>query len=280
MNLIARIVLLFLAAQILGLYTGFTLLLDAQDNPYVENLYITSDKEDAGNALIFFIYILVSAGLIIFLIRYIKSEWVFRIMEFFMVSVSSSIVLYAIARIWFGFDLSMEIGVAGGLLVALLKFFKQKAKNLAAVLATAGVGAIFGSSLGIYVSLLFLVLLSVYDYVAVFKTKHMVELANYMVKKDLAFTITAKRYVPEAKKESRIDLGTGDLIGPIFVAVSSFELGHYAPIFVLVGSTVTLFVFLKLALKGKVVLPALPPLAAGCIISLLVWYLVVLTGVI
>ncbi|MBI5051589.1 hypothetical protein HZC08_02405 [Candidatus Micrarchaeota archaeon] len=204
----------------------------------------------------------------------------FRVIEFLMISVSSSIVFYSLIRVFYGFELSMFVGVVAGIGLAIVKLLEERAKNVAAVLATAGVGAIFGSSLGVYVSLLFLVLLSIYDYIAVFKTKHMVEMANYMVKNELAFTVTARRYIPERKKEARIDLGTGDLIAPIFVAVSSFELGHYAPVFVVAGSTITLIVFLRLALKGKVVLPALPPLALGCIISLLVWYAAVLVRII
>ena len=58
-------------------------------------------------------------------------------------------------------------------------------KNTAAILVTAGVGTIFGVSMGILPLLMFLILLAVYDFLSVFVTKHMGEMAEFIVKKDL-----------------------------------------------------------------------------------------------
>ncbi|MBI5051588.1 hypothetical protein HZC08_02400 [Candidatus Micrarchaeota archaeon] len=74
MNLVFRIVLIFLAAQVLGVFTGYTLLFDSGDNPYVQSFYIASDPYDYGNAVLLFIYIIGGAALLLFIIRYLKSR--------------------------------------------------------------------------------------------------------------------------------------------------------------------------------------------------------------
>jgi len=51
-------------------------------------------------------------------------------------------------------------------------------QNIAAMISGAGVGALLGASFGIVPSLLFLIILCVYDFVSVFITKHMITLAK------------------------------------------------------------------------------------------------------
>jgi presenilin-like A22 family membrane protease len=141
-------------------------------------------------------------------------------------------------------------------------------------MATAGVGVIFGISLGLTPLILFLIFLSVYDFISVFKTKHMVEMADFIVSKEMAFTVTAKA-PPKApgQKEQRIDLGTGDMIAPIMLEVAVLPLSPIATIFVFVGAVVSLGIFLSLVWKKKMVLPALPPIVLGMILSLAIGFL-------
>lgn len=270
-----QIVIIFLIVQILAIFTGSVIMADQNNNPYVNQFYVKNT--DGFEASFFYLgAVLFGAFIMVLLIRHVKNLKIFFILEFLVLSSASSVVFYSLGRIFLNYEIAMTIGVALGLSLGLLKFFIQSLKNISATLSSAGAGAILGASIGFYPAVLFMVLLSIYDYIAVFKTKHMVEMANYMKDKNLAFTVTAKTYLPETKKESRIDLGTGDLIAPAFVSVASFELGHYAPLFIIFGSAVSLFLFLKFALKRRMVLPALPPLTAGCILSILIWYVALL----
>ncbi|MDO8554279.1 MAG: presenilin family intramembrane aspartyl protease [Candidatus Micrarchaeota archaeon] len=275
MKLIFNLLVLFIVAQLMGIYTGIIILNDTLANPYVASFAVNEDINEPINALYYFGFILIGAVFIIIMIRFFKThEILFRLLEFFMISTSSSIVFYAISRIFLDYGYATTFGIAAGLAFAAIKFVLPKAKNAAAVLATAGVGAIFGISFGLVPAVLFLVLLSLYDFVAVFTTKHMVEMAEFIIKKDLAFTITAQtaegtpRFV-EGKRH-RIDLGTGDIIAPIMLEVSVLPFGFNAVIMVFLGATVSLLVFLHLFLNKKLVLPALPPLVLGMLLFFLI----------
>jgi len=267
MKLVGKLLLYFVLAQIIGLFTGIVVFLDILENPYVNSLVVTTDADDPMNAIFFLSYIIAGAVGMIIVIRFLKLPMIFRILEFFLIAGASSIVFYAVLRFSFGFELSMIIGILLGLLLSVAKYFRPFLKNFAVILATAGVGVVFGVSLGLVPLIIFLILLSIYDYSAVFFTKHMVELANYVVKKDLAFTITAREMLP-GRKERRIDLGTGDLIAPVMLEVSTLTFNPVATVFVFIGSVVAMAVFLSLVWKKKVVLPALPPIVAGMLIGL------------
>jgi presenilin-like A22 family membrane protease len=275
MRLLATLLGIFIIAQLLGIYTGTVIISDFTKNPYVSSLVVTTDSADPFNALFFIGYILVGAAVMIIMIRYFGMiPIVFRIMEFFLISSASSIVFYSFARTAIGYEASTIIGIVAGLAFSTARVFLHGMKNAAAVLATAGVGVIFGISLGLIPLILFLILLSIYDFLSVFKTKHMVEMANFIVERDMAFTVTAK--APPAApghKEQRIDLGTGDIIAPIMLEVATLPLSPVATFLVFAGAVVSLGIFLGAVWKKKMVLPALPPIVLGMIISLSLGFL-------
>ena len=269
MELVHKLVLLFLVAQLLGFYTGGVILQDYTKNPYITSMMITADTSSPLNALWFSVYIIAGAVVMFVLIKKLNLyDIVFRVMEFVLIATASSIVFYSFFRLAFGYEISMAAGILLGLALGIAKYFLPQLKNVAAIAATAGVGVIFGISLGPFPAILFLIFLAVYDYVAVFITQHMVEFANFVVKKDLAFTITAKGMVEG--KERRIDLGTGDLIAPIMFEVSLLSYSPVASLFVFVGAAAALGAFLYLVWERKVVLPALPPLVFGMLLAFLI----------
>lgn len=276
MRLVVTIICLFIIAQVLGIYTGSVILRDMSRNPYVNGLIVTGNSDEPLNAVFFIVYVLFGAAIMIILIRIFKLQLaIFKVMEFALISTSSSIVFYSFLRLALGFEISTISAIIMGLAFSTAKLFRPEMKNSAAVLATAGVGVIFGVSLGMLPAVLFLIMLAVYDYLSVFMTKHMVELADFVIKKDLAFTITAKG--PPARmgeEEKRIDLGTGDMIAPIMMEVSALAFNPVAAAFVFAGSVISMSAFLIIVSKRKVVLPALPPVVAGMIIALLIGFLI------
>jgi presenilin-like A22 family membrane protease len=275
MRLLFAMLGIFVIAQLLGIFTGMVVLTDMSRNPYVASMVVTTDSEDPMNALLFTGYILFGAALMILLIRKFKAfPLVIKLMEFMMISTSSSIVFYAFFRFVAGYEISMLAAIAVALVFSAAKSFYPGLKNAAAVLATAGVGVIFGMSLGLVPLILFLILLSIYDFLSVFATKHMVEMAEFIIKKDIAFTVTAKAPpIRPGEKEQRLDLGTGDMIAPIMLEVSALAYNPVATVFVFVGAVVSLGLFLTLVFRKKMVLPALPPIVLGMVISLLIGFL-------
>ncbi len=272
MRLVLSLLAFFLLAQLIGIFTGVIILNDYSDNPYVSSMIVTTDSQNPFNALFFIGYILISALLIILIIRKLKLNVLFfRLVEFMLISTASSLVFYAVLRLALGYEISTLAGIIMGLGFAGAKVFLPQLKNAAAILATAGVGVVFGISLGVIPILLFLTLLSIYDFLSVFITKHMVEIADFVIKKELAFTVTAQRILP-GKKVKRIDLGTGDLIAPVMLEVSILPYSPVAALFVMLGSFVAMALFLTMVWKKKLVLPALPPIVLGMVAGLIVGF--------
>lgn len=271
-KLILGILAFFVLAQLLGAFTGIVLFTDMFANPYVKPFYEEQQVagQNAESALYLIGYTLIGAVIIVLLVRKARSELLFRIMEFILISTASSLVFYSFLRLAFPYIESMEIGIILGLAVAIAKQFFPDLKNTATILAASGAGALFGTSFGFVPAMIFLVLISIYDYIAVFKTKHMVELANYMVKKDLSFTVTSKAKMPGEKKEQRMDLGSGDLMLPIMISVSALTISPVASLLVFLGATISLGIFLIYVSKKKAVFPALPPIAFGIILFLII----------
>lgn len=275
MKLVWAILAFFIIAQVLGIFTGARILLDITQNPYVTGLVVTSDTENPLNALLFLGYMLAGAAMMIALIRFFKLySLLFRAMEFVMIATASSIVFYALMRLVLGYGESTLAGILMGLAFSGFRLLRPSMKNAAAILATAGVGVVFGVSLGLAPVILFLVLLSVYDYLSVFATRHMVEMANFVVQKDLAFTVTAKAPPPApGEREQRMDLGTGDMVAPVMLEVSALAFSPVATLFVFAGAIASLGVFLFLVWEKRMILPALPPIVFGMIVSLGIGFL-------
>lgn len=276
MRLLVTMLCLFIIAQVLGMFTGTVILRDIENNPYVSSMVVTNNADDPMNAVFFILYILLGAVVMVLLIRkFALFPIIFRCMEFMMIASASSITIYAVLRLILDYELSTGLAIILALAFSALRLKFPALKNAAAIMATAGVGTVFGISLGLIPLVLFLVLLSIYDFIAVFKTKHMVEMANFVVQKDMAFTVTAKA-PPEkmGQKEQRIDLGTGDMVAPIMLEVATMAFKPAATAFVFVGAIISFGLFIGLVYKKKMVLPALPPIVAGMIIALLIGFLV------
>lgn len=304
----AQVALFFAITQLLGIYTGIVLINGAQVSQEIRGIsvvppFLVSDQNSPIDALatslLFIAYILFGAVMIVLVARFYKGMMFFRLLELLVVASASAIVFFSIA-LSLGMDFlpSFLVGGAAGLLLALAKFFWVDIKNSAAVISSAGVGALFGFSLGttfgvplgFLSTVVFVLLLSVYDYIAVFKTKHMIEMARELSTRQLSFAVTAKdvpsrkphekreEYVERAMKEGeRLDLGTGDLSVPLMISVSASTLGANGMAYslaVAAGSTVSLYLLLKFVSKQRVFLPALPPICLGGMLALLLVKLV------
>lgn len=157
-------------------------------------------------------------------------------------------------------------------------------QNLVMILAIAGIGAVIGLSLTTISVIIVLMVLSVYDFIAVYKTKHMVKMAKQMMQQRvlLAYiipqTITGfKGDLKDVKIGGRLFiLGSGDVVMPLVAvaAMSRFSLAH--------ALVVLLFAFLGLLLMHLIFnlqrirrpMAALPPIALFTILGILVSVLV------
>ena len=152
--------------------------------------------------------------------------------------------------------------------------------NLVLILTLPGVAAVLGASLTPYVAVILLIFMSVYDYIAVYKTKHMVKMAKAMIAGRAIFAMIYpehwhgfKMRVNEAHPgEGFMMLGTGDFVFPIIMATSAYAVSELAAWMVLATSLLGLLLMHLIFSLQKVrrPMPALPPLAAFAILGFLV----------
>ncbi|MBM3229765.1 hypothetical protein FJZ26_05005 [Candidatus Parvarchaeota archaeon] len=297
LSVIDKILIMFIATQLLGVYVGSQLVENAKIIPEFKEFSVSPVKGNPDsilNSVIMIGYILAGAGIMLLVIKYYKGAMLFNLIEFAVIFSASNIVFFVLLfKAWqagAGQALSADLlilftlGISFGF--AALKFLRPKTKNLAAVVSSAGVGAIFGFSIGFYPTLLLILLLSAYDYLAVFKTKHMVTMARELDVRQMSFAVSArevkkvmqermvgkKKIVEEVEQEgARLDLGTGDLSIPAMLSVSAYAFGGAAVALAsVIGSSIAIYVLLKFVSERRVFLPALPPICLGGVAAILV----------
>jgi presenilin-like A22 family membrane protease len=160
------------------------------------------------------------------------------------------------------------------------------------ILLCAGVGSIFGIAVGIIPALVLLVLLAVYDAISVYRTKHMITLAEGVIslKAPILFIIPKRRDYSfireglavrgdgegEGKERGAFVIGMGDLIMPtilvvsakVFLQVPGWALSPPA-IGAIAGSLAGLAVLLRAVKRGKPQ-AGLPALNGGTIAGFLI----------
>lgn len=165
------------------------------------------------------------------------------------------------------------------LLVFLFKKHLVFLHNLALILAIAGVGAGVGLQLQAKTVLVLLLIFSIYDFVAVYKTKHMVKFAETMVEhKAIAGFIVPQNlsgFQADVKKvklgREFLILGGGDVVFPLIFAVVLLKEGVLNGLIVALFSLFGLFCgfLIFISKKNRAPMPALPPIALFSIIGYL-----------
>ena len=249
--------LIFLFCQILSIVIAVYLLpLDLQ------MALVDKNPNSIWNAVFIVGYIIFFTIVILVLKKFFKSGnflFLFEIMALFSgISLVFSLILSSV----------FSYIVTTYLLILKYSFKKETIytkwyNNLLLGIAISGAETVIGLSLGIIPVIVLLVLLSIYDLVAVFYTKHMVTLANMIIKKKVSLIFV----IPSKKREYK--LGGGDIVIPAVISVclfslllktSTFLFSLMAVFFVWLASIVGLVITFYILEKYKKIkaLPALP----------------------
>jgi presenilin-like A22 family membrane protease len=258
---IIYLIIIFIVVQIIGLFTA-VYYSSIQD---LRIALITDNPDDIINSIFIVVQILIVTGIILLIKRFSKKTGYLRIFEYLALFVGITVVLDAILPYIF----ALYITVFSLMIKYLLEKYKSKYKktiiwynNSLLAIAIAGAGSIIGLSLGIIPVITFLILLSIYDIIAVFYTKHMITLAKTFSKSKMALIF----YIPT--KERLYQLGGGDLVIPLVVSSSfyfylskflSFNLSLFYVSLVWLASILGLFItFYLLKRYNLKAMPALP----------------------
>lgn len=271
----------FLATQLVALAVGAVFLVSSPVSPF-------SNPQDLSNSYFLFAYVVVSAFLLLLLLKYYHGKLLFQAVEALMLFFSAQIVL------------SLFMDFAPSLLISAvlvgLRYAYPSARPVFLASAAAIVGALLGTWLGLVPAVALAILLGLYDILAVFFTKHMIELAKGLSSRGAAFSVKitagsgkAAKLERKGRKPSKakagsktamvrqrafeaIELGTGDLVIPAMLLVSALNTGVTYAVAAFIGAGLGMVGLLFLLERRRGYYPALPPLAGGSMLAMLLAY--------
>lgn len=189
------------------------------------------------------------------------------------------------------------LAVVSALALVAFKELHPRAKDLATMVSSIGVGLLLGISFSFLYAMIILAIVALYDYITIFMTKVMVRMDRALIAMDISFLISVsdieaishgtfsrkeeKRYEkylirthqaddPRFKKileehklpvVSQISLGEGDLSLPLMAAISAYYsyVSYAFTGIIMLGAILGVVVTMLLLRKYKKPLPAIPP---------------------
>ena len=275
------------------------------------------------NALFYIAYIVIFSVIIILIFKVYKGDKLFLLLEGAVVFVASFIVFLVAISALIGNAFmnlystsTLPVLALAGLLAAGLVFAKYKRprlRNVTAMIASVGVGLVLGLSFSFIAAIVFMVILAIYDFIAVFITKHMIALGNMAIDKNLSFlvmvneveafpvsslTAVQRREYEGSKKAlkkqhagivgklvdsnmvpftARTALGTGDLAMPLMLAIAAYKvnLNFILSLTITLGALFGLIITMLILRRYKRALPAIPPLLFGIAVALLLYFVAI-----
>jgi len=248
------------------------------------------NPSDPWNLAYFFSVFVVVTVVILLIIRFRKKQAV-RIIFLSATTLLSIYVLYPvlsifIANVWV--SLTLSVAASAVLLIALVKKPEWYVTNAIALLTGVGAIALIGISLDILLVIVLLIALAAYDAFSVYKSKHMIDLADSVVdlKLPVMFVIPKRRDYSSLKETESLKqkledgtereayfLGVGDIVFPGILAVAAFHniagTGLIIGLSVLAGTLLGFIALMACVVKGKPQ-AGLPFLCSGAILGYLV----------
>lgn len=133
--------------------------------------------------------------------------------------------------------------------IVILRFFHPRiwTQNFAIILGISGISASLGMSVKPLMAAVILILLSIYDIIAVYKTRHMVRLFKGLAERGAILALVVPKgfmvwmekftVIRTGNKNDFMFLGTGDLALPVFFAVSALSSGILSFVLIILGAT-------------------------------------------
>lgn len=224
-------------------------------------MFVFENPEDVSNSLLYFALILVFTALVILLARSQK----------FLAGIIYMLTLVSIFYVLIPFLDVFAIFVAILITVMLIKKPHWILLDISAFLLAVGISAMFGISLKPLPVIVLLSILAVYDAISVYKTKHMLSLAESVTK------INAPMVFVIPKGQEKMLMGVGDVVIPAILAVSAQKFTNspeiafikLSALITILGGFLGLILLLCLMEKRKGAHAGLPFINTGAILGFL-----------
>lgn len=257
------------------------------------------NPSDPLNLVYFFLTFLVFTVLIILISKF----WKKRAVQAIVLVATGLLFLYVfypllIMVVPVEWSLGLSITLAVILLVMLVKYPEWYTIDISGILTGVGAIAILGISLSIFLVIVLFIGMSIYDAISVYKTKHMIDLADTLVdlRLPIMFVIPKRREyslvrerkslkekLREGEERDAFFMGVGDIVIPGILTVSTFQNissnGLLIALSVLFGTLLGFIFLMAFVIKGKPQ-AGLPYLCTGAILGYLVSSYLVFGGIV
>ncbi|MCK4475369.1 MAG: hypothetical protein KAU16_01445 [Methanophagales archaeon] len=253
----------------------------------VSDIKAFQNPESMWNPLYFFLLIICFTALILIVLRFGGKRLVY-----FVMLAAVAVTIYYVMDVLIPYK-HIPLVSTLGLTLLLYKYPEWYVLDATGLIIGGGAAAIFGISLGILPVLLLMIILAVYDAIAVYKTKHMVSLAEsivdlripvlFVLPRTRNFSLLRDKDQEEGKSEMEeaFFMGLGDAIIPSMLVVSANCMPAFAyywglinapALGALIGTLAGYAVLSRIAGRGK---PhaGLPFLNSGAIIGFVIGYM-------
>jgi len=226
----------------------------------------------------FMIMFVIATVVLILILKYIKNPWVIKVL--FYAAILEGLWYFSQSY----FTWPAYLFVMGIILVVWYIYRNVFIHNIVIVLAISSIAVIFGLNFSPQSVIIILILLAVYDFWAVYKTKHMVRMFKGMVKAQVHFAIIIPFYFQGLFQKTKdvspetefMFLGTGDLALPAIFVVSALQISLKTSLITLLGAVAgfVLLYVLFINQKKRKAMPGLPPIISGCLLGFLISFLI------
>ncbi len=225
-----------LMASLFVLVDGLALLLI---DPFeVAGVEVFVNPNDPLNLLYFFLTMLLFPVIILVIARFGKGQLVQGIIlgstALLAFYVLYPLLAFVVPEVW---SLGLSIASAVILVVILIKYPEWYVLDLCGILVGVGCVAILGISLNVSLVIILLIGLAIYDAIAVYKTKHMIDLADTVIELKLPIvfvvpkirqyslikeTKSLKEALRQGEEREAFFMGLGDIVIPGILTASTF----------------------------------------------------------
>lgn len=264
-KIISFLVILFLLSHIIGLFVIKHYL------PEEQNLPLKIEKpqfEEKTSYIPIIVTIIIATALALILLKF-KALRLWKLWFFLSVFVCLTIAFSAFMK--------EKIALVLSLVLSVIKLLRPSiiVHNFTEVFIYGGLASIFVPVLNVFSVIILLLFISVYDMIAVWKTKHMISLAKFQAESN----VFAGLFIPYSKKEpikklkekqehKQAILGGGDVgFTLLFAGVILKFYGFFPALIISVISAISLVLLFVFA-DDKKFYPAMPFLTLGCLIGL------------
>jgi presenilin-like A22 family membrane protease len=243
------------------------------------------DPNNPINIAYIFIIMLVFTVLILLIARYWKKQLI-QVFILGAIGYTAAYVFYPLLNTIMSISVSFVFSILLAMIIVVLlfKYPEWYVIDISGIIVGAGAIAIFGISLGILLVLVLLIGLSIYDAISVYKTKHMIDLADTVMSLRLPVLLVIpkikqysliketkrlKEKLEEGKERSAFFMGLGDIVMPGILVVATYNNINDAfliALSVMIGTLVGFAVLMTFVIKGKPQ-AGLPFLCGGAIIG-------------